>query len=65
MGISKEYIPFLIPLVIVQLTLTIASIIHIVKHNKFKIGNKLIWIVVSFIQFIGPILYFTIGRSDE
>lgn len=62
----KENIPFLIPIIIVELALMLTAVIHILKHDKFKVGNKVIWIIVSvFIQIIGPILYFTIGRSDE
>ncbi|SHI58314.1 Phospholipase_D-nuclease N-terminal [Clostridium cavendishii DSM 21758] len=62
----KESIPFLIPIIIVEFSLMLAAVVHILKHDKFKIGNKVIWIIVSvFIQIIGPILYFTIGRSDE
>lgn len=61
----KEYLPFLIPIIILQFALTLASIIHIVKHDKFKFGNKPIWIILSFVQFIGPILYFFIGREEE
>lgn len=66
MELIKEYLPFIIPLLLIQLTLMITGLIHILKHNQFKFGNKVIWIfVVALISIIGPILYFTIGRSDD
>lgn len=62
----REYIPFLIPIIIIEFALMISAVVHIIKHDKFKIGNKVLWTIVSVVfQIIGPILYFTIGRSDE
>lgn len=61
-----EYLPFLIPVIILELILMVTAVMNILKHDKFKVGNKVIWLLISvFIQIIGPILYFTIGRSDE
>ncbi|MCC0638411.1 MULTISPECIES: PLD nuclease N-terminal domain-containing protein [unclassified Clostridioides] len=61
-----EYLPLLLPVIILNLILVITALIHIIKHPNYKIGNKAIWIIlVLFISIIGPILYFTIGRGDE
>jgi hypothetical protein len=60
-----EYLPFIIPIVILELALMFAAIFHILKHNTYKIGNRTIWILISFIQIIGPITYFVFGRGDE
>jgi len=61
----QQLLPFLIPLAIVQLALLVASLVHILRHDTYKRGNRLVWVIVSFISFIGPILYFTIGRGDD
>lgn len=61
----QSMLPVLIPLVILEVGLALASIIHIVKHPKYKCGNKVMWILVSFITIIGPVLYFTVGKGDE
>ncbi len=62
----KEYFPFLIPLVILQLVLSITALIHVLRHPRYRFGNKVMWVlVVLFIQFIGPALYFTLGRGEE
>jgi len=61
-----EYLPFLIPIILLELVLAFSALIHLLKHPDVKFGNKTIWIfVVLLLQIIGPILYFTIGRSDQ
>lgn len=66
MTILKEYLPFLIPLVIAQLALSITALIHVLRHPHYRFGNKVMWVlVVMLIQFIGPVLYFALGRGEE
>lgn len=59
-------LPFLIPLIIVELGLFIFTLCHILTHNTYKRGNRAIWIIVTIIgiQFWGPILYFILGKED-
>jgi hypothetical protein len=62
----KEYLPFIIPILIVQYGLMIAALVHILRHKNYRIGNRVIWIVISVVvNTIGPILYFTIGKGEE
>ncbi|OJV65210.1 MAG: hypothetical protein BGO41_01220 [Clostridiales bacterium 38-18] len=62
----KEYLPFLIPVVILELALAITALVHVLKHPNYKFGNKILWIiVVLFVQIIGPVVYFLFGRGDE
>ena len=63
----KEWLPFLIPLVLVQLILLVIAIVHILKHDQYKRGSRAIWLAVVIIgtEFIGPVLYFVLGKSDE
>jgi hypothetical protein len=62
----QVYIPFLIPLAIVQLGLMIAAVIHILRHETFRFGNRGLWLAISILlSVIGPVLYFTIGKGDE
>lgn len=61
-----EYLPFLIPLIIIQVTLGIIAVIHVLKHPNYKFGNKTIWIlVVLLLNIVGPVIYFAFGRGDE
>lgn len=60
------YLPFLIPIVILELVLMVTALIHVLRHPNYRFGNRVLWvIVVLFVQIIGPILYFTIGRGED
>lgn len=61
----NDLLPVLIPLVILEVVLTAASLIHIFTHTKYKLGNRVLWVILSFVEIIGPVLYFTLGRSDD
>lgn len=58
-------LPLLIPIIIIELSLTIAALVHIFTHKKYRIGNRVIWVILSFVSIIGPVIYFIIGRDDE
>jgi hypothetical protein len=61
-----EYLPFIIPIVLIELGLMITALVHVLRHKQYRIGNRLLWVIlVVGIQIIGPILYFTIGRGEE
>ena len=61
-----EYLPFLIPLIVIDIILALTALVHIIRHPNFRFGNKFIWIpVVLFIQLFGPAAYFLIGRGEE
>ena len=58
------YLPILIPVIILQLTLTIVALIHVLTHKNYKFGNRTFWVIVCLIQFIGPVVYFIFGRGE-
>jgi hypothetical protein len=62
----KEFLPFLIPLVIAQFSLLGYTLYHILTHESYKRGNRLTWVVITllFMNFVGPILYFILGKED-
>ncbi|WP_148629518.1 PLDc N-terminal domain-containing protein [Bacillus sp. E214] len=62
----KEFLPFIIPLVIAEFTLLGFTIHHILTHKNYKRGSRTMWLVIVIIgmQFIGPILYFLLGKED-
>jgi len=60
------YLPFIIPLGVLQLGLMAAALIHIFTHKAYRFGNRTLWVIVCvLLNMIGPVLYFCIGRSDE
>ena len=61
-----KYLPVLLPVIVIELTLAIFSFIHVLRHPHYKFGNKIIWsLVFLFIQFIGPVIYFIFGRGED
>ena len=61
-----EYLPFLIPVIVIEVALMLTALVHVLKHKNYRIGNRIVWIViVVFFQIVGPIIYFTIGRGEE
>ena len=62
----NEMLPFLIPLIVVELVLLVVTLRHILTHNNYKRGNRLMWIVITIVgmESIGPILYFLLGKED-
>ncbi len=66
MGEIKDILPFLIPLVIVQFGLLFYTIHHILTHQTYKRGSRAVWLLITIIgmEFIGPILYFLLGKED-
>ena len=63
----KEMLPFLIPLVVAEFALLGYTLYHILTHKTYKRGSRGLWIAVSLIgmNFIGPILYFLLGKEDS
>ena len=60
-----KYLPVLFPLIIVQFALMIVALVHAVRHPKYKTGNMIIWVlVILFVNIIGPVLYFIIGKGE-
>jgi len=59
-------IMILIPLIVIQYTLMIISLIHVFKHKTYRAGNRTLWVILCIaVSIIGPVLYFAIGKGDE
>ncbi|OLS34351.1 PLD nuclease N-terminal domain-containing protein [Bacillus sp. MRMR6] len=53
------------PLLVIQLILFIVSLIDLVRIERTN-GPKWLWaLVILFVNIIGPILYFVIGRRNN
>lgn len=62
----QEFLPFFIPLIIAQFALFGYTLYHILTHKSYKWGNRTIWLVITIVlmNFVGPILYFLLGKED-
>ena len=63
----NEILPFLIPLAIAELVLLGIAIRHILTHENYRRGSRTLWLVIVIVgmEFIGPILYFLLGKEEE
>jgi hypothetical protein len=53
------------PIFIIQLILLIVSLVDLSRIEKTN-GPKLLWVfIIVFVNIIGPILYFVIGRRNN
>ena len=62
-----EFLPFLIPLVIIQFSLFGFTLYHILTHKNYKNGTRPLWLIVTIagMNFVGPILYFLFGKEES
>ena len=62
----SEFLPFLIPIIVLELGLLCYTLWHILTHNTYKRGNRALWLIVTLVgmNYIGPILYFILGKED-
>jgi hypothetical protein len=59
-------IPILIPIFVIQIGLLIAALYDLTRPTRaVKGGSKVVWaLIIIFINLIGPILYFLVGREE-
>jgi len=60
-----QYWQLLIPIVLINYILVIAALVDLFRREQVVGGKKWIWaIVIIAVQYIGPIIYFVIGRKE-
>ena len=61
-----EFLPFLIPLIALQFAVLGWALFHVLTHTSYKRGTRAIWLLVVLVgmEFVGPILYFLLGKED-
>lgn len=64
--IIRDMLPFLIPLLIVQLVLLVIALVDLLKRQNMPGNTRLIWlIVIVFVNIFGPVIYLIFGRKDK
>ncbi len=62
---DSQTILLLLPLFIIQLGIMLFALVDLIRAKRVKGGNKWVWgILIVFISYIGPILYFVAGREE-
>ncbi|GLO65353.1 PLD nuclease N-terminal domain-containing protein [Oceanobacillus kimchii] len=61
-----EYLPIILPFVIIQIILMIIALIDWSKNKESFDSMKLVWlIVIIFLNIFGPIIYFLFARRNN
>ncbi len=62
----KEALPYLIPLLVLEIVLLFVAIIDLDRRRYVTGNNKLVWVlVIVIIGIIGPVIYFIFGRRKQ
>jgi len=62
-----KYLPFIIPLLVIELGLLVFVIVDIIRKKKTKNLKPWIWVLIAVClssTFIGPVLYIIFGRAE-
>lgn len=60
-----KLLPLLIPVALIELGLLVWALLDIIRRERVKGGNKVVWIlVVVLFNIVGPIVYFIFGREE-
>lgn len=58
------FLPIILPVIVVGALLVSIALIDLYRHRNTR-KNVLIWtLIIIFVNVLGPILYFVIGRKD-
>jgi hypothetical protein len=64
---TTQIVALLAPIVIIQLGLMIAALFDLEKEERrVRGGSKLVWVlIIVFVNLIGPLIYFFVGREES
>ncbi|MGD6892710.1 PLD nuclease N-terminal domain-containing protein [Bacillus mobilis] len=59
------FLPIILPVIAVGVLLVFIALIDLYRHRNTR-KNVLVWaLIILFVNTLGPILYFVIGRKDS
>lgn len=62
----KDFLPFLVPVMLLQVVLLVIALVDIVRRQAVTGGSKLLWIlIVCLVNVIGPVVYLAVGRKEK
>lgn len=66
MDVLIRILPLLIPILVVDIALAVAAVVHILRHPHYRFGNKTMWLVIAIaLLLFGPIIYFVFGKGED
>ena len=64
METRNELLPFLIPIILLQVALMVVALVDLVRRERTR-GPKWAWgLVIVFFNLIGPVVYLLLGREE-
>ncbi|MDQ0245075.1 4-amino-4-deoxy-L-arabinose transferase-like glycosyltransferase [Bacillus fengqiuensis] len=58
------FLPIILPVIVIGTLLVLIALIDLYRHRKTR-KNTLVWtLIILFVNTLGPILYFVLGRKD-
>lgn len=64
-GLIQQILPYLIPVLVIQVILLIVALIDLTKTHATR-GPKWMWaLIIIFLNIIGPVAYFVAGHKEE
>jgi len=65
MDIIQQYLPYLLPLIVIQLGLLVFALLDLLKRERTR-GPKWMWIIIIiFVNIFGPVAYLLFGREES
>ncbi|TKH15733.1 PLDc_N domain-containing protein [Bacillus wiedmannii] len=59
------FLPIILPVIAVGALLVFIALIDLYRHRKTR-KNVFVWtLIIIFVNVLGPVLYFVIGRKDS
>ncbi len=57
----------IMPIIVIQVILVVIALVDLLRREKTEVnGSKILWVlIIIFINLIGPIIYFVIGRKRD
>lgn len=61
-----DILPLLVPVLLVDIALAVAAVRHILRHPRYRFGNRAMWLVIVVVLLLfGPIIYFVFGKGEN
>lgn len=63
---TAQILALLAPIIVIQLGIMLAALLDLEPEDRrVRGGSKVVWaLVIVFVNIVGPILYFTVGRDE-
>ena len=60
----RDYVPFLIPLILLQLALMAFALVDLARRERTR-GPKWMWAIIIVLgELLGPVIYLLLGREE-